>query len=769
MKLILRIAKTELATLFYSPIAWFILIIFSFLSGMQFTKMYDGLLTGYELGWYSGYPVSLTFSLFGGDYSFFSSIQNNLYMFIPLLTMGLLSREYSTGSIKLLYSSPVTSTQIVLGKYLSMMIYGVILLSLPILCMLYSSFFIPHFDFGLALTALLGLYMLVCAYAAIGLFMSSLTSYQVVAAIATLAVLTALKYVGSIGQEYDLIKDITYWLSINGRSTQMLGGLITSEDVVYFIVVISLFIVLTVMKIKFSRSSMSTVSKILGYAGVIAIALGIGYISSRPKMMTFEDETETKSQTITQNSQEVMSQLDGKVTITHYVNLFDDQGSSYLPRNRKWGESVFNQFVRFKPDMKIKYVYYWDTIPGVDILARYKVDTLPEAVNYLANLYRLSPKWFKTPEQIRSMIDLSPFDNRFIRIIERENGQKAYLRDFSDMQRVPGEAEITAAFKKMIMTPPIVGFLNGHEERDIAKGGDRDYLLFANEPTFRYSLINQGFDVSSIDIDNDRTIPEDINIIVVADLRSPLNEQEMAHIDEYLARGGNMLILTEPERGASVNPLLSRFGIEDGKGTIAYPSKDFAPNLVLSEITPQMAQLSYGFEAMLQENKKVAMPGTAPLTYTENGEYEITPMFVTRQDNVWVELEAKDMLEDKVEFNEEAGETMGQCVTALSVTRQINDKQQRILVIGDADCISNAELKMQREGYNSGNFELVTEGFRWLTYSEFKVDTRRPSPSDHTFTTTVDSLGYTKVLFMLIYPGILLIMALAIGMIRRKH
>ena len=53
------------------------------------------------------------------------------------------------------------------------------------------------------LGAILGLYFLACAYAAIGLFMSSLTTYRVVAAMSTLAVFAALNFMSSVGQSYD--------------------------------------------------------------------------------------------------------------------------------------------------------------------------------------------------------------------------------------------------------------------------------------------------------------------------------------------------------------------------------------------------------------------------------------------------------------------------------------------------------------------------------------------------------------------------------------
>ena len=111
----------------------------------------------------------------------------HLYFYIPLLTMGLMSREFSSGSIKLLYSSPVTSAQIILGKYLSVMIYCAVLLGVILVYVGLGALTIGHMDGTLIFSNFLGMYLLICAYAVIGLFMSCLTSYQVVAAIGTLA------------------------------------------------------------------------------------------------------------------------------------------------------------------------------------------------------------------------------------------------------------------------------------------------------------------------------------------------------------------------------------------------------------------------------------------------------------------------------------------------------------------------------------------------------------------------------------------------------
>ena len=219
MKTTYRIAIAELRSLFCSPVAWLILVIFAVQVGVAFGNAFDRQVQGQALG-YTLWDV--TASIFTGWMGIFPGFLRNLYLYIPLLTMGLMSREYSSGSIKLLFSSPVTDSQIIFGKYLSVLIYNLVLI-LPLLVVgVFCGITITNADLGLLFTGILGIYLLICAYGAIGLFMSSITSYQVVAAMGTLAVLAALNYVGEVGQDYAFVRDVTYWLSISGRADEFI-------------------------------------------------------------------------------------------------------------------------------------------------------------------------------------------------------------------------------------------------------------------------------------------------------------------------------------------------------------------------------------------------------------------------------------------------------------------------------------------------------------------------------------------------------------------
>ncbi|MCR9013383.1 GldG family protein, partial [Gabonibacter sp. KD22] len=206
--------------------------------------------------------------------------------------------------------------------------------------------------------------------AAIGLFMSSLTSYQIVAAVGTLAILAALSYVKGLWQEIDFVRDITFWLAISGRAGEFVNGLICSEDVIYFLIVIGLFLFMSVIRLQACRQKSSWAVNLGKYAVVWFIAMLVGYLSSRPSLMSFYDVTRTKQNTLTPNSQDIVARMDGKLTITTYVNIMDDYYWIGMPSQKSYDLRRFRQYLRFKPDITMKYVYYYDSVKNMKNLEK---------------------------------------------------------------------------------------------------------------------------------------------------------------------------------------------------------------------------------------------------------------------------------------------------------------------------------------------------------------------------------------------------------------
>lgn len=759
-RMMYRIAKTELQMLFFSPIAWLILVIFAVQSSLVFTDMINAWVMRQEMG-YGVRGISL--GTFGGWQGVFTIMKNYLYFYIPLLTMSLVSRELSSGSIKLLYSSPINNVHIILGKFLSMVIYGAIMMGVLLLLVLCAWFTMKDFDWPAVLTGLLGLYLLTCAYAAIGIFMSSLTSYQIVAAIGTFAVLMGLNSVGNWWQEYDLIRDITYWLAINGRCEQFIGGLICSEDLLYFLIVIALFLALTIIRLNAVRQKIRFVITLSNNIVVILLACTLGYFSSLPKLMWYYDATATKMNTLTKNSQDIVAKLDGGMTITTYVNILEPETWYATYGFMKPDMDRFKQYVRFKPEIKLKYVYYYDKTDNPRLDEMFPDLNDRQRMIKLCEMYQLDSNRFKTPEEMAKIIDLAPEGKTFVRQIVRENGQKAWLRVYNDMQRFPGEREITAAFKRMVMELPKVGFLQGHGERNIYNVKDLNYSLFANAKKFRHALTNQGFDVEQVTLN--KAIPEQIKILVISDMRTPLTSEEDKYLQQYIDRGGNLFILGEPKRREEMNPLFAKFGFELMPGILVKQDTNRQADILLSYPTKEAENIAYEFGYLYDYEYVVTTPSATGLKQIEDKGFQVTELFKSDTIGSWNELETVDFVDDTISLNPSIGEVEKSYPTIIALSRKIGDKEQKIILTGDADCISNGEFG--RGGVRASNYTLISGGFFWLSDNEVPIDIRRPSlPDDKLYMGPVGG-KITRIGFLYVLPCLLLGMGIFVW-IRRK-
>jgi ABC-2 type transport system permease protein len=760
MKIAFRIARLELSNLFYSPVAWVVLVIFMIQSGWEFSHVIERMERSQQMGMAN---TGMTDTLFSGFSGVFTKMKEYLYLYIPLLTMGLISRETGSGSIKLVYSSPVKISAVVWGKYLAMVVYCMLLMSCLLLLEIIAAFIIKDADISFITSGITGLFLVICAYSAIGLFMSSLTTYQVVAAISTLALLAGLNYVGHLWQDIDFVRDLTYFLSISGRVDEFIEGLITSKDVCYFIIVICLFVGLTILKLKGDRESRSPVLKSIRYAALIAFALLTGYLTARPQLTVYKDMTTNKRRTLTPNSQQIVRKLKDPVTVTTYVNLLDLNYYSALPSSRNIDLSRYDQYFRFKHDIEVKYVYYYDTTNNIELFMRNKGLPVKEVARKMAASMKMDFKDFLSPEEIRKTINLSSEQNRLIRVIQYGN-KTTYLRMYDDIMRQPGEKEFAAALKRLTLTPPKAVFLKGHNERSIRRMGDNDIKLPTTEITFRSSLVNQGFDVDEISLEN-MDLPADVAVLIIADPGTPYSDIEINKIKNYLSAGGNLLIAAEPKRRDIIKPLLDMIGVKLDPGVVLQQSEDFAPSLFHAPLTAQGMQL-LGARPSQRLMAGMFFPGVATLSWDTSHVFKVTPLIVSNPLNSIRRTSQVDDSLRSVEFSNVLHDDKGAFPVVIALTRNINKKEQRILVSGDADFMSNAELL--RSNIQTGNFTFMMELFRWFSFNEFPVDVYREPPTDNAILTNAGGVNWITWFLIAILPAIIVI-AVAIMLLRRKR
>ena len=753
MKKVFRIAQLELSIMFFSPVAWLVLIIFVIQTGLTFTELLYNQETFQQLG-RTLPPMSKV--LFAGEDGILATVQKNLYLYIPLLTMGLFSRETSSGSIKLLLSSPVTVTQMVLGKFLSMMVYTFLLAMVLASFIVAGAISIEAIDIKFVLGGILGIYLLMCAYSSIGLFMSSLTSYQVVAAISTLAVLAFLNFVGEIGQAYDFVRDITYWISISGRAGNFVNGLLSSKDLIYFLLVIALFIALTIMKLQDERQTRSKAAKIGRYTSAILIVVVVGYITSLPAINGYYDSTRFKDRTLTETSQELVKQLDSPLKITTYVNAIHYSASYGAPVNRIGDLNRFEQYRRFLPDMRMEYVVYYDT------LVQYNdtTTTLLEKARKASSAHKFDFDELLPPEEIKEKIDLIPENNRLVRFVEYK-GKSTPLRMFDDIYVYPNESEISAALKRLISGPAKVGVLTGNNERSPKSLSDGGYQIITNGVNIRGSLINQGFEILNIPVQEVEELPSDLEVLIISDPKSEYSPDVIEKIRKFLDRGGNMLIAGEPGRQSYLNPVLQELGISFTEGTLLQKTKNFEPDLLQALFTPQAGQAGYSF----YDGAVVSMPDAMAIQISDTTKFKVTPILVTDPAATWNKLDEFDLKTEKVEFDPSVDKKVLAPV-AVSLEREIGGDIQKIMVVGDADFMSNVE--MNRQSPRTVNSSFVIRMFRWFSDGEFPVNTGRKGAIDNVITLSRSEIEWMKGF----YAGMVPVSLAALGMfilIRRRR
>ena len=217
--IMLTIAARELRSLFLSPLAWTLLAVVLFILAYLFMAQVDLFLQLQpRLPGMPGAPglTEIVVAPVLGNAAFVA------LLILPLLTMRLFSDEMRNQTMSLLLSAPVSMTEIVLGKYLGVLGFIVILIALIALLPL-SLLVGGALDMGVVLAALLGLFLLLAAFAAVGLFMSSLTAQPAVAAIATFGAAAA------VDHRWAVMAAVACW-PVDGAPPGLLKGAFSSAD-----------------------------------------------------------------------------------------------------------------------------------------------------------------------------------------------------------------------------------------------------------------------------------------------------------------------------------------------------------------------------------------------------------------------------------------------------------------------------------------------------------------------------------------------------------
>ena len=244
--MIFTIAFKELKALFASSLAWTLLALVQLVLGWVFMGRLDAFMEVQSQLVQIANPPGVTEIIVAPIFAMAAAV---LLMATPLLTMRLIAEERRNHTMTLLTSAPISMTDIVLGKFLGLMIFfcGVIFLVMVLSLSLLMG---GTLDVGLLLSNAVGLLLIFACFAALGLYISSLTAQPAVAATGTLGILLGLWVMdiaaddgGSIMRTLSLLK---HYESFN-------RGLIDTFDLAYFSLFIITFLVLAIRRLDGER------------------------------------------------------------------------------------------------------------------------------------------------------------------------------------------------------------------------------------------------------------------------------------------------------------------------------------------------------------------------------------------------------------------------------------------------------------------------------------------------------------------------------------
>jgi ABC-2 type transport system permease protein len=233
------IARRELASYFYSPIAYVAMALFLVATGVAF---WNDFVPGNVVGMRSIFEWMVWFLVF----------------IVPVLCMGLMAQEWSSGTIESLMTAPVGEADVIVGKFLGSFGFLVILLLPTLLYVLVLRLYTraTSFDYGPIFSGYLGILLVGAMFVSIGLLCSSLTRSQIVAAVAAAAALGCITIIPAVLGEKAAIS--AFWRNfadqlVYKRYTDFSRGLIDTGHVVFFVALTSVFLFLSVKVLESRR------------------------------------------------------------------------------------------------------------------------------------------------------------------------------------------------------------------------------------------------------------------------------------------------------------------------------------------------------------------------------------------------------------------------------------------------------------------------------------------------------------------------------------
>ncbi|MET0232031.1 MAG: DUF4350 domain-containing protein [Rhodanobacteraceae bacterium] len=316
-------------------------------------------------------------------------------------------------------------------------------------------------------------------------------------------------------------------------------------------------------------------------------------------------------------------------------------------------------------------------------------------------------------------------------------------RERSERLKVLSEAEFSSALQRVSRTHArIVAFLEGEGERQPLGKANADLGTFVS------TLVERGLRPVPLPLASIGKVPDNTDLVVIANPRVALAPAIVDELVDYIARGGDLLWLTEPEENAGLDALANALSVRVLAGTVVDASGSAFgltdPSFVALAKYPAHA-ITKGFALT------TLLPQPAAIAQLANPAWDVKSI-LRSSDTSWNEtghIPKAGEASDTVSQDADAGEIPGPLDLGFALSRvspRPGKHEQRVVVIGDGDFLSNSFLG------NGGNRELGQRVLDWLLGDDDQISVPDRSAPDRLLTLSQAALGMLGFVFLVAVP-----------------
>lgn len=443
-----------------------------------------------------------------------------------------------------------------------------------------------------------------------------------------------------------------------------------------------------------------TTSFVLLFLGAIGL---LAWLSTR---YSFEaDWTANKRNSLSEASVAAVKVIEGPVTVTAFAT--EDENI------RRGITDLIKRYQRIKPDLQLTFV-----------------DPSAE------------------PEQVRQLnITMNG------ELIFNYAGRSEHVKELS-------EQSLTNALQRLVRSGDRwIVFLEGHGERAAQGAANHDLSGWVRQ------LTGKGMKIQSVNLANTPAIPSNTSVLVIAGPQVDYLSGEVKILRDYIERGGDLLWLADPGSLHGLMPLAEQLGIEFHPGVIVDPTTQlFGIN------DPRFAIVAeYPFHPVTRGfNRMSLFPQAAGIDFKKPEGWEGEAILETVE-RTWSET---GKLSGDIAFDK--GKDMpGPLTVGIAMNRELKDtapadgndakREQRVIVLGDGDFISNSFLG------NGGNLDLGVNMINWLSHDDTLLSIPAKTALDRNLELSKPAQIIIGFGFLLLLPALLVGSGVAIWMKRRKR